>query len=307
MRLLFISCLCLGILSCSKKESDKKRDLYFEVGQQLFAPGATYTAYYKNYEKLSLNTTESITGPMFVQGDDVYLPTSSGYLKNGALVPLREASVIYSIYVKDGDVYAAGDRKPYGASYWKNGQLFKLEPDSSEYAITAGKILVADNGDICVGGVVRYERRPEVIAYWKNGTQHELGEGTFTDMALSGTDVHIVGTQQNEGAYWINGIKLPLTGADGKRPGLMTSVSIWNGDVYLTGRGALYWKNGIPVGPVDAGATPQGLVVNNHQVYVAINNGLYRSSGYVYRMMLQSDSKTDTFMGMECKFICLGK
>lgn len=310
-KFILIACSFIALASCSKSEVEKERDLYFDVDGGIFGGGH---GYYKNYywTSVSVGTTLPITGSMFVDGNDVYYPTIGGYLKNGDLVQLPEAEVISSVFAKNGEVYAAGSREPYGASYWKNGQLVKLEPDSSDYSANALKIIVSNDHNIYVGGEMRKAAKNRVV-YWKNNIMYQVEEeSSFEDMAILNNYVHIVGELRNnfsEGAYWINGIKMSLMGFDGKKPQSLTSISVWGNDVYITGRyaDALYWKNGVPESKINKGIVPKGVVVNNRKVLVAANMVLPQSSGPQYRMMLWTDGVPDTFGSGEFYGIYLGK
>lgn len=288
---LWLSLLVFGLPACSKNDTSKESDghaLYIDAGYDDIAGNRVR---YKNGSATIPEYQLQIRGPLFVDGNDIYYPAIGGYYKNDVLVPISGAKEVNSIFVKDGVVYAAGSRVPEGATYWKDGLMVKLQPDSSNYKAILRKITVAgSNNDVYVGGNTYPGDTHAYVSYWKNQVLHVLEKGNFDDMAVSGMDVHVVGslTIPDGGAYWKNDVKQILTGFGNQKPSGMTSVSIWNNDVYITGGHgcALYWKNGQAFIEVNPDAYPTGVVVDNGEIIVGVNQGPAQGPGADYIMQI---------------------
>ncbi len=86
-------------------------------------------------------------------------------------------------------------------------------------------------------------REGYVAKYWKNGNAVILGTGSGASdanaMAISGGDVHVVGSEINPAGiyvakYWKNGVAISLT--DGSRNAFANDVFIQGNDVYIAGQ-----------------------------------------------------------------------
>lgn len=297
---LSLAIFCLS--ACTKKETKKDLNLYLDITDEW--QSRSYFSV-KDYKRTSIDYGNQISGDMVVDGSDIYYPAYNGYFKNGVLVPLTQADGIQAIYVKDGDVYAAGNRTPYGVTYWKNGQMLKLDPDSTDYAMWPNQIVVNEYGIFIAGAYRDGNNNIEEIAYWKNGVLHRLPNGQygarFAGMAVSGSDVYIAGQSQEEnagvGVYWKNTEKRYLYNYDHTRPSFLTSIRTNKGDVYITGggnNGPLYWKNEAPVGNSGTSNTPTDIFVDKDKIYVAGTFMLPYSSGPVYSVTLWKNGDFDT-------------
>ncbi len=290
---LLIACIMtVTLASCSKNKTGKAPDVYIDAsdinGNQV---------YYKNGIANMLSGGANVTGPLFVEGSDMYYPISNGYLKNGTAIYLQDAGHISSVFVKNGQVYATGMNSSGGPAYWKNGLLVQL-PDSAAPL----KIVVAGtNDDIYLGGGLTGDFRYSDIAYWHNGVWHRLEEGTFRGMAVSSSGVHVIGMFSTDRAgYWLNGVEQTLVDAENQMPAYMTSVSVWNDDVYITAANngdCLYWKNGQPVGQV-SGIKQGGVAVAGGEVQVLGN--------IENKIVLYRNGGVDTIGTGFAKGICLG-
>ena len=295
-----------AMVSCNKKNASKDHDLYIAGASSGIPPSNFYK---KNKEVVYLNNIgNDINGPIFVDGDDIYFPVYDGYLKNGMKIVLPGAASVNSICVANGSVYAAGSRNPYGATYWKDGQMIKLEPDSSDYAVSVAGIKVIGS-DVYVGGTLYETGKPGKVMYWKNNIMNVLEEGDFMCMDISGNDVYIGGLIGNVGVYWKNGVKHDLVTADGYKPHSITSVFARDNDVYVTGGGGstLYWKNGQSVGGFGNKGYPISVVVDNGNVYVLENFVVAPSSGPISTILLWKNDKADTLFQGRGRSMCLGK
>lgn len=301
-----LSILSLGfalacMVSCTKTETKKDIKLYLEITDEWRS-----RSYFnvKEYQKTHIDYDNEISGDMVVDGSDIYYPAPNGYFKNGVLVPLTQADGIQAIFVKDGNVYAAGNRVPYGVTYWKNGQMFKLDPDSTDYAMWPSQIVVNEHGIFIAGAYRDGNGNIEEIAYWKNGVLHRLPNGQygarFAGMAVSGSDVYIAGQSQEEnagvGVYWKNIEKRYLYNHEHTRPNFLTSIRVDKNDVYITGgnSGPLYWKNETPIGNSGMSNTPTDIFIDKDDIYVAGTFMLPFSSGPVYSVTLWKNGNFDT-------------
>jgi len=188
------------------------------------------------------------------------------------------------VYPRDPDPYYRTD--PEGAeypSYWKNGNLVKLDTDllpNVDYGLIGGRALsIAVSGnDAYVAGMEwngkSYQDasgstyKKSVAKYWKNSQPVILTDGTedayAESIAVSGTDVYVAGTEWNGKSYqiqgnayiyrksiakyWKNGQAINLT--DGTEDAVAKSIAISGTDVYVAGTVngyATYWKNGVAV------------------------------------------------------------
>jgi hypothetical protein len=288
-----------SMVSCNKKNTSKDHDLYIAGKSSGFPPTNFYK---KNHEVVYLsNAGDDINGSIFVDGNDIYFPVFDGYLKNGVKVALPGASLINSVCVANGSVYAAGYRDFfYEATYWKDGQMVKIEPDSTYYTVSVGGIKVIGS-DVYIGGTL-YDSvgTSHKVMYWKNGVMNVLESGYFNCMDVSGNDVYIGGfigdPGRYVGVYWKNGVRHDLVTAGGNKPVTITSIFAYDNDVYVTGGGGstLYWKNGQSVGGFGNMGYPMSVVVDNSNVYVLENFVLPMASGSKSIILLWKNDRVDT-------------
>ncbi|MBC9930572.1 hypothetical protein [Chitinophaga qingshengii] len=136
--------------------------------------------------------------------------------------------------------------------------------------------------------------------YWKNGTGVTLATNyaEARDIAISGNDVYIAGTEHEVAKYWKNGVAVSLsnTGTWGAY-GLAIAVS--GADVYVAGvdNGSdgvarpVYWKNGtqyaLPTGSYNGACSVRDIAVSGNDVYiVGIVNGIasFWKNGVLYNL-----------------------
>jgi hypothetical protein len=126
-----------------------------------------------------------------------------------------------------------------------------------EYSYSHANAIAISGTDIYVAGYVEVGSSASVQAvYWKNGVRVNLNppgiDTLITDtyasgIALSGTDVHIIGWQDNTQAiYWKNGVMTYLnnTGTYENMTNNMNSIAVLDTNVYISLNTADYWKNG---------------------------------------------------------------
>lgn len=142
--------------------------------------------------------------------------------------------------------------------------------------------------DIYISGSTR-DNTNTVATYWKNGVAIILPANsshisTANAIALSGSDVYVVGNYQNPvsniniACYWKNGVITPLT--DGSNPAYANAVAINGTDVYIVGsigyantnphNKAVYWKNGVMTTLSNNGvnSVAKCIVIKNNDIYI---------------------------------------
>jgi hypothetical protein len=220
--------------------------------------------------------------------------TDARYWLNRSVVLLTDSSdskshfaTAQDVVVRGNDVFVAGwsgtiPRRV--AKYWKNGKVIQL--GDGVHRSGASGIDVSGN-DVYVAGFEAAGRTHLKAKLWKNGKGIDLVDGskykgyltgsTAHAVATNGTDVYVVGTDDNDTDYnaaviWKNGkpTQLSQAGTDGEA----WNITIAAGDVYVCGRESnhlVYWRNGIRVILTNEGALPEatGIVVAGKDVYVS--------------------------------------
>ncbi|NVO18710.1 MAG: hypothetical protein HXX13_03370 [Bacteroidetes bacterium] len=164
-------------------------------------------------------------------------------------------SVPFDVKVSGNDVYVCGREANY-AVYWKNGKRVRLN-DGSKFS-QALKLFISDT-DIYVIGHQEVESLESSPKLWINGKDVPVnipGEGSFTDVYVSGKDVYILGWYYNDQAntipfLWKNSVIQDLT--DGSISTMPTAIFVKANDIYIAGyekngyqRGIpVFWKNGV--------------------------------------------------------------
>lgn len=262
--------------------------------------------YWKNGNSVSLSdgSNNAVATGIAISGSDIHVIgyeisgniTVAKYWKNGTPVFLTKGySRTTAIAVSGSDVYVAGyeytGNGTVANKYWKNGTPFSLNgnPPVAAMAISGSDIFVAgteNDGNqysyIGESGDTVYANY-SVIKYWKNGTPVSLSDrntnGCVTDIAISGSDVYVVGWEYIGNGrvtkYWKNGTPfiLPNSGS------IENGIAISGSDVYVAGSGshgygivaAKYWKNGIPVILPANSREPHGtdIAILDNDIYVA--------------------------------------
>ncbi len=200
----------------------------------------------------SSGSSYSRANSIFVSSGDVYLAGYASNLsmfcdeavfwKNGVYSLLSYRGFATSIFVAGDDVYMAGYNDDIGSGYWKNGSFNVL--DSAYYVnsicVSGFDVYVAGNG---------YSSGP-YAAYWLNGTENALTDGSLSAAAnsivVSGTDVYVAGYEGNYAKYWLNGSPVNLT--DGTQEARANQIFFYGSDVYVVGKEgdyAMLWKIGV--------------------------------------------------------------
>ena len=123
------------------------------------------------------------------------------------------------------------------------------------------------------------EDPPSVAVYWLNGVQTVLPKtghnASANAIAVSGSDVHIAGSNDGNAVYWLNGVRtvLPKTVW-----AYATAIAVSGSDVYITGSDggdAVYWLNGVRTVLPKTGnrAEANAITVSGSDVYIAGEDG----------------------------------
>lgn len=207
--------------------------------------------YWKNGEinYLTEDGVKSRMVDMDVSGSDVYMIGSiqqtdfvAVYWKNGELesVLSQTPSAIYTIAATESDVYASlyedSDLPAPSAKIWKGGGFMPMNGLNSGSFSACIEIEVSGSDVYAIG----LENVNDVVSakYWKNGALVEVITGSpsysfFTDISVSGDDVHLVGYVKDENdnttfKYFKNGIDQQLS--SDIRP---HKVKAYGDDVYM--------------------------------------------------------------------------
>lgn len=292
--LLFILTYCFS--SCSLKDHviPVEPDIY--VAGNSKENGVFSAKYWKNGSELQLMQSEydiSTTGIAVSDNDDVHVigimykdQVSSGlYWRNGKKVDFSDGAMpfyLYDIKAVGNDVYLAGSIPVDNISFthvaiWKNGIPALLEKGDIGWA--SGIQIVGEDVYVAGNSVSKDDANQNMIArYWKNGVAVDLTDGTksayATGIAVSGTDVHVVGFQADNNSlrpkYWKNGIEVPLKGWDDVL--YVNGIAVVGNEVIIVGNTvngkATYWKNG-SVHDLSPSGFPWAVTVSNNNIYVA--------------------------------------
>ena len=179
-----------------------------------------------------------ITGNIYT-GPQKYI---AKYWKNSQPVILTDgtnSAQTWSIAVAGNDAFVAGmewngrsyqdadgnPNKKSVAKYWKNSQPVILSDGTNDAWTTS--IAVSGN-DVYVAGMEwngksyqdanGYLLKKSIAKYWKNGNPVNLTDGTedavARSIAVSGTDVYVVGMENGYATYWKNGVAVKLSNAN---------------------------------------------------------------------------------------------
>lgn len=198
----------------------------------------------------------------------------------------RKSAPAKSSWTAGSDIYIVGSDNDGHAVYWKNGQKKVLASKGVGYGITVV------GSDVYVGGVVYTAvGNNTVAAYWKNGTETDLGPATGASWSfqpvVQGPDVYVPGYVLEAGAgeihpvYWKNSQQVLVESVP---RGEVTGMAVSDTDIYVIGTTFDYrtdtahlWKNGVRVLDISAsnGSGFGQVLVAGSEVYVAGFQGYY--------------------------------
>lgn len=205
------------------------------------------------------------------------------YWKNGVItfnaLPTGNSNYYANaIAINRGDVYTTGYANlasSWRCQVWKNGQhLYELGD-----AYCEGKALAIIGSDIYTGGQL-LESSIRYALYWKNNSDVTmLGTATNNNpafvhgFATSGTDLYAVGTIDNAGKVWKNGIEISLPNSTVSD---LKAIAVSGNDIYITGnvgaRTIRYWKNNTSTDitvPIGREIYVSGIAVENNDIYIS--------------------------------------
>lgn len=203
-------------------------------------------------------------------------------------------SYLHALAISGQDIYCTGFENQPGqwkCHVWKNGQLqYTL---GNGYSVGNG-IAFVNNEVYTTGMLFQSSPRAYTAILWKNqlvydSLAHSGSVAAGNAIAVSGTDIHIVGSDNGTAQYWKNGISQNLLNSSGFT---LSCIKVTGNDVYIggyTGNQIRYWKNG---NPVDIAITPgstgyvTGIDVAGTDVYLcgwefngSINQARYWKNG----------------------------
>jgi len=218
--------------------------------------------------------------------------------------------VANSVFVKDGDVYVAGNQIHdrggdlpvwHHATLWKNGEI---SFQSEHFASEASSVFVSGD-DVYVAGNDHFyrshnERNESSAVLWTNGSPNflVLPESAPADTSVSradfvfvsGDDVYVVGSAYSAYSSTTSGLFIPVIWKNGESQFLSDgsintfarSLSVSGEDVYVVGAeqnrngkvyNAVLWKNGVRQ-ELDADCSnPTSIFVSGQDVYIAGYDG----------------------------------
>ena len=198
-----------------------------------YEDGSLHTAkYWLSGNEILLNTGVSYSeaNSIFVDGDDVYVGGTAAsalssfiyaaYWKNGVLsfLPTAENSYLYSIFVKDNNIFTAGYLDPGIAAYWKNNNKTELTGFVAGSQHSESFSVFADGKNIYVAGM-EFVSGFYRATCWKNNNPLVLAAtqeySAATSVVVKNTDVFTAGILDHYPAkaacYWHNADLVLLT------------------------------------------------------------------------------------------------
>jgi hypothetical protein len=216
---------------------------------------------------------------LFVGGE---INNRGGYWKNGEFTPLANWLAVTGIALEGGKLYLTGSRQVSpgnnGVAQWVDGEETVLAVNarrslgyqavSRRVSGSLNEITTVSGGAIAVNGTdvytifkcdIRYilthpggsytTRTASEQMLFKNGERLPLpgaSGGNLYDLAVSGADIYLAGSDNKIAAFWKNGERSILTDGQSSFSAAMGLV-VKDGDVYITGydgRLTKIWKNG---------------------------------------------------------------
>ncbi|MEM7484899.1 MAG: IPT/TIG domain-containing protein [Bacteroidota bacterium] len=256
--------------------SEKVLDIYrIYVAGTISLEGSSIATLWTNGVEEQLSEYPSVAHSVFVYGDDVYV---SGFIKKNNTEAIATVwkngevymeltngllgAIAFSVYVANGNVYAAGvgfnnDYTSYVPKIWKNGE----EVFIGNINLGIARSVFVDGDDFYVCGEEIADGEENVL-YWKNGERYILESflldvnKNYTASSIYVKDgiVHVVGVS---GYFVANSWTADTDGGnitstilveDEELYSSARSVFVDGDNVYIAGRygkKAVVWKNGI--------------------------------------------------------------
>lgn len=229
--------------------------------------------YWKNGTRVTLSDVFFWASIIRVYGSDVYV-AGHEYVDNPSYPEDSSGRSSFSV-----------------ASYWKNGKKVVLSDgtkDAYPYdLIVSGGVVYVFGREISWSGGFS----SEAPCYWQNGVKIPHSEGMAYSFGVSGSDVYIAGVDVEGPCYWQNGIKVLLAaGTDGGwvRDMAMSGTDVFIlGFVTNDDNGtACYWKNGVRIDLTDVTGDVNCIAVvakNNPRTFKSplIRDGLREKSAWL--------------------------
>ncbi len=165
--------------------------------------------------------------------------------------------------------------------YWKNEQLMDTLPTPAGFVGARPTCIAAVGNDVYVGGFAFDSHGFSTAVYWKNSHPVLLDSGfiisSVSSIAISGTDIYFSGSvtraNQQMPVYWKNDVVfyLPVT-SDASLSA--EGINLIGQDIYITGGGNSYWKNG-ELTVTNVNGSIKALGVSGSDLYYAGTTGTY--------------------------------
>jgi hypothetical protein len=260
-----------------------------------------YPCYWKNGNRVDMKVTNPTgtsdfaifvdeNNDVYCGGNDQNVTERACYWKNGDIHPVNSTSgknsKIKSIAVLNGVIYSAGvdNGKP---CFWINDKQYFLSYPSGSSGEANSIVVDNENLDFYICG--SYNSTYTRVCYWKNGADcitldfsanHSYSYGINYSLGR----VYVAGTYSGSkyACYWVDGIKVELSSTSGS---YANSISIYNGDVYISGYIGSYtacWKNNSDSlwQETTANTKSVGNFIFNNDVYLAGKYGSTSAACY---------------------------
>jgi hypothetical protein len=318
-----LTILCLGLVHCKKNNEPEPQAGILSSSAGIVGDTLTITGSNLDLDKTKDSVKFGNLPAMIVSSSPaelkVVIPAGSGATriqikKGGSVTMLPSDFTINNLYIFGATDYIGNNGV---GKVWKNGVSESLY--DSEGREMTDMVIVGKDIYVCGNDYNRAIQR-YLPVYWKNGVKYPLeanaGLGyTAMSIASSGSDVYIVGRQQNSNslpfmAVWKNGklVKSPVESAGS----LATAVTVVGSDVYITGYDQgekvwKYWKNGSGIRLMDEPNGPNlnsqttDIFVQGKDVYVCgqeRRKPVYWKNGEKTDLTPQSEINNVSYLGV---------
>ncbi|MFC0515824.1 hypothetical protein ACFFGT_16500 [Mucilaginibacter angelicae] len=187
-------------------------------------------------------------------------------------------TVLPNIYIA-GSSYVTADGNLSGV-YWKNGNINYLEGHG------LGTDIFVQGKDVYVAGSISDIGAYYKPGYWRNGVKHLLsnGSGETSAIAVSGTDVYVVGTTFSEldpndihPTVWKNGNIMTLPNPlDINGKAVPKGVIVYNNKVYIFGK--TIGSNGTGSSPIVWNGDGSVFMLSKEKIVYSVNSLFFQGN-----------------------------
>lgn len=211
-------------------------------------------------ESKQRSSLKSLTAP------DVYVAGILGgvatYWKNGVATSLPGGTDATGIVVVGTDVYVCGSgfnpaTGTSNAAYWVNGGAPTYLTSGTDETMATG--IAVSGGSVYVTGRVSFGSN--IGAYWKDGVKIPLGSGEANGITISNGNIYIANSEFQLPSYWVNGSKTVCQGVTSNTS--VTNIAVSGSTVWVAGfkggnpKKARLWNTGVEVTTLGTGTNSQ--------------------------------------------------